>query len=335
MAALRLVVPGNVIHRSGGNLYNSRLADALGGAGADVEIRRADGDWPDAGSRARERLTILLQGPGPVLVDGLIASGAPDEIRAAVLAGRRVWVLVHMPVLDGEGLERRALEAATGVVCTSSDSAERLRTLYGLERIGVALPGTAAAAVATGSRPPRIVSVAALLPNKNQDLLVRALSSVRDAEWTAELVGSTTADPGYVRTVRATLADHGLEGRVRLTGELAGEELERHWAAADLSVLVSGTETFGLAVTESLARGIPVLVRGGTGAVEALGAGGGPALPGAAVELDEHPAPLAAVLRRWLEEEELRRSWREAALAARTRLPGWDATARTVLELLS
>ena len=99
-------------------------------------------------------------------------------------------------------------------------------------------------------------------------------------------------------------------------------------------------------VTESLARGIPVIVRQGTGAVEALAAGtrrraaaGTPgaeatALPGAAVELDADPAPLAALLRRWLTDPELRAQWRAAARAARGRLPGWDATARAVLAVL-
>jgi glycosyltransferase involved in cell wall biosynthesis len=90
-------------------------------------------------------------------------------------------------------------------------------------------------------------------------------------------------------------------------------------------------------------------VREGTGAVEALAAGtlnGGPSglpadevpeseLPGAAVGLETDPAPLADLLRRWLSEPGLRQRWRDAAAAARGRLPGWDATARTVLESLA
>ena len=92
-------------------------------------------------------------------------------------------------------------------------------------------------------------------------------------------------------------------------------------------------------VTESLARGMPVVVRDGTGAVEALAAGSArpagrgrtrcPAPPSALAETD--PAPLADLLRRWLTDPALRAEWRRRALAARERLPGWDATARTVL----
>jgi hypothetical protein len=43
---------------------------------------------------------------------------------------------------------------------------------------------------------------------------------------------------------------------------------------------------------------------------------------------------LATTIRRWLSEPGLRSSWREAALAARDTLPGWDSTARNVLEYL-
>ena len=102
-------------------------------------------------------------------------------------------------------------------------------------------------------------------------------------------------------------------------------------------------------VTESLARGVPVIVRQGTGAVEALAAGSRlrrraaprpppepprPRCRATAVALAETRRPLAAVLRRWLAEPELRAQWRAAARDARERLPGWDATARAVLAIL-
>ena len=90
-----------------------------------------------------------------------------------------------------------------------------------------------------------------------------------------------------------------------------------------------------------------MVVRGGTGAVEALAAGGvrtgavealagrEPApVPGTAVALAADPGPLADVLRRWLTDPGLQARWRDAAVAARDRLPGWDATARTVLAIL-
>ncbi|HSO90016.1 MAG TPA: crosslink repair DNA glycosylase YcaQ family protein, partial [Arthrobacter sp.] len=207
-----------------------------------------------------------------------------------------------------------------------------------------ALPGSDAAALADGSDPPHLLAVAALLPNKDQALLLAALSDLTDLPWTASLTGSDTADPVYAARLRDMVNRLGLQDRIRIPGELRGGALEAEWAAADLSLLISQAETFGLVVTESIARGVPVVVRAGTGAVEALAAGTpAPAstatdsratLPGTAVALGTDPAPLTEVLRRWLSEPGLRTRWRAAAVDARDRLPGWDATARTVLAAL-
>ncbi len=220
----------------------------------------------------------------------------------------------------------------------------------------MALPGTAPAPLAAGSRStgaPHLIAVAALLPNKDQSLLLEALARLADVPWTASLIGSDTADPAYAAQLRTSVERLGLAGRIRVPGELRGPALDAEWDAADLSLLISRAETYGLVVTESLARGIPVVVREGTGAVEALAAGTlpgqpaafpapdsppdfpGPGLPGAAVGLGTDPAPLADLLRRWLDDPGLRDRWREAAAAAQGRLPGWDATARTVLGFLS
>ena len=353
---IRLLVPGNIRHSSGGNVYNACLVAGLQALGEGVEVIAVEGTWPDAGAHDRRRLGALLGAwdqethPGlPVaIVDGLVAVGAPDELEFAAKAGRQTWVLVHMPVPEDAGgralvREARALRAATGVICTSTSAANELRK-RGLPQARVVLPGVVPAAQACGSTPPHLALVAALLPNKDQLLAVEALAQIQDLPWTASLVGSDRADQAYAQEIRGAVLAHGLQERVRLTGELTGESLEAEWARTDLSLLLSRAEAFGMVVTESLAHGIPVVVREGTGAVEALGlaeltaADGGPRLPGAVLRLpaggQESPGLLAGVLRRWLGDAALRESWRAAALEARTRLPDWSSTAREVLALL-
>lgn len=367
---VRFLVPANIRHNSGGNVYNSRLAQGLKTLGAAVEVLAVAGSWPEASARERRRLGGLLGAWDPAadqpreditpetvtLVDGLIACGAPDELEYAAAAGRSPWVLLHMPSPSHPDGERRAVRAAAGVICTSSSAVRSIDERHGLPACQVAFPGTDPAPKAAGSAPPHIIAVAALLPNKDQLLTVAALARVQDLAWSASLVGTDDADPAYAAQVRAAIASNGLAGRVRVTGQLAGKALADEWNRADLSLLVSRAESFGLVVTESLSRGIPVVVRQGTGAVEALGlagtlAGGAgvrpdgkpgtasPAVPGAAVGLsgpeNSHPQVLAAVLRQWLLNGTLRAGWRAAALAAREQLPGWDSTARNVLEILS
>jgi glycosyltransferase involved in cell wall biosynthesis len=381
---VRFLVPANIRHNSGGNIYNARLTQSLRTLGVAVETLAVEGSWPEASARERRRLGGLLGAWDPdvdkpradttaetvTLVDGLIACGAPDELEYAAAAGRHTWVLQHMPSPshpDGEG---RALRAAAGVICTSSSAAASAAKKHGFPASRVALPGTDPAPVASGSAPPHIVAVAALLPNKDQLLTVAALARLQDLAWTASLVGTDDADPAYAARVRAAIASSGMEDRVRVTGQLAGTALADEWNRTDLSLLVSRAEAFGLVVTESLARGIPVIVREGTGAVDALGLanrlagrlpgrldgegggerdGGSSALPGAAVGLagregdatddsgreDSRPGVLAAVIRQWLLDGNLRAGWRAAALAAREHLPGWDSTARSVLEILT
>jgi glycosyltransferase involved in cell wall biosynthesis len=345
------VVPGNVRHNSGGNVYNAALATELAALGAVVETCPLDGDWPGGSAGDRRRLAGLLPtAPSVTLVDSLLACGAPAELEAAATAGQQVWILLHMPLPDHAEGERRALQAAAGVICTSDSAAAGIRARHGLDGIRVALPGTARAPLAagsvSGSGAPHIIAVAALLENKDQSLLLDALARLTDLPWTASLIGSDTAHPAYAARLRDSVERLGLAGRVSIPGELRGSALEAEWDAADLSLLISRAETYGLVVTESLARGIPVVVREGTGAVEALAAGSLPGtpvtgsrpdtpLPGTAVGLGTDPAPLAELLRRWLGDAGLRERWRFAAADARGRLPGWDTTARTVLEFLS
>ncbi|MEV7603839.1 glycosyltransferase family 4 protein [Paenarthrobacter sp. NPDC089322] len=325
---IRFLVPGNVRHGSGGNKYNARLSEHLTALGADVEMVTVDGDWPVGSQTDRRRFADALDAGTTVIADGLVASGAPEEVAGAVSTGTRVWILSHMALADHPDREARAFAAATGVICPSEHAASRLAKQHGTRNIVVARPGVDQVEAAVGSEPPHLVVVAALLPNKDQELLVNALAELRELPWTAALIGTEHADPAYAAKVRAAVEHHGLHRRITLTGELAGNTLEQQWSAADLSILVSRSEAFGMVVTESLAHGVPVIVRQGTGAVEALGTAGA----GAVWDPDD---ALSNTLRMWLSDPSLRKSWRAAARKARDQLPGWETTAATVLTAIA
>ena len=326
---IRFLVPGNVRHGSGGNKYNAKLAEHLTALGVGIETVIVDGGWPVGSAADRQRFAEMLDGGTTVIADGLVASGAPDEVAGAVRAGTRVWILSHMALADHADLEARALAAASGVICPSEHAAAALEKRHGLENIVVAQPGVEAAETAKGSEPPHIIALAALLPNKSQTELVEALAALKDLPWTAALIGTDQPDPAYAAEVRAAVERYKLQNRIMMTGELTGKPLEDQWRAADLSILISKSESFGLVVTESLAHGVPVVVRQGTGAVEALGNTGA----GTALDLTQ-PNTLASAFRRWLTDQELQHRWRTAALQARSNLPGWDTTAATVLKAL-
>jgi glycosyltransferase involved in cell wall biosynthesis len=121
---------------------------------------------------------------------------------------------------------------------------------------------------------------------------------------------------------------------VRFVGALGGRALDEAYANADLFVLPSRAETYGMVVTEALARGLPVVAADVGGVPEALGAAPGGGIPGRLIPPDDRDA-LAAALRDWLTDGELRERWRAHARARRETLTGWDETARRVARVLT
>ena len=260
-----------------------------------------------------------------VLLDGLIASPAPEALVPHARRLRQV-VLVHMPL--GDSREREVLAAATAVVTTSAWTRRRLEELYALpaDRVHVAEPGVDAARLAPGTAAgDALLCVAAVTPGKGHDVLLDGLATATDLSWRCACVGSLDRDPAFADGVRRATRINGLGDRVRFPGPRTGPELDRAYAAADLLVLASHAETYGMVVTEALARGLPVLAAEVGGVTEALGHGEDGTRPGLLVPPGD-PAALGAALRTWLGDAELRGRLRRAARERRASLRGWPAT---------
>jgi glycosyltransferase involved in cell wall biosynthesis len=385
---LHVVVPGGVddpASPSGGNLYDRRACEHLAALGWHVVEHPVDGGWPrpDAAGIARLATTLSsVPDGGLTLLDGLVACAAPEVVVPAS-ARLRVAVLVHLPLVDEGGdadldlRERATLRAAAAVVATSAGAARRLAAHHDLGRVHVAPPGVDPAPLSPGTADgSRLLCVAAVTRRKGQDVLVSALCSLAELdspaelEWSVTFVGSLEREPAYASRVVAAAAELG--DRARFAGPLVGAELDACYAGADLLVLPSHAETYGMVVTEALARGVPVLATEVGGVPEALGwapatgpaearapaaraaaAGEAPAAAGEAVvrataagEGDVErvrpgllvppgdPGALAAALRLWLESPDLRDRLRAAARARRSTLDGWDATGRALGDVL-
>ncbi|TLQ44713.1 glycosyltransferase family 4 protein [Streptomyces marianii] len=364
---VRFVMPGGVddpAAPSGGNVYDRRVCRELPRIGWQVHEHAVPGEWPRPGAGPRSELArVLRESPDGslVLLDGLVACGVPDLV-VPEAARLRLAVLVHLPLGDETGLapavaaeldaaERMTLRSAAAVVAPSEWAAGRLVEHHGLDpdRVRAAAPGADVAPLAPGTATgapalpgrgaapdvvgPRLLCVASVTPRKGQHLLVEALASVAGLPWTCELVGGIGHDPGYVARLRELIAEHGLDGRVRLAGPRSGPDLNASYAAADLLVLASHTETYGMVVTEALARGVPVLATAAGGLPEAVGQAPDGSVPGTLVPPGD-PAALAAALRRWLSEPGERHRSKTAARRRRTALAGWEATSRSLAKAL-
>ena len=251
------------------------------------------GAWPrpDAASLAAlaARRRRIPDG-AVVLLDGLIASAAP-EVLVPQASRLRLVVLVHMPLGDRpptatrRARERAVLAAAAAVVTTSAWTRRRLLELYALpaDRVHVAEPGVDAADLAPGTAAgDALLCVAAVTPGKGHDVLLDALATATDLSWRCACVGSLDRDPAFAERLRRRAPDGGLGDRVRFAGRAPEPSSTAAYAAADLLVLASRAETYGMVVTEALARGLPVVAADVGGVPEALGHGAGRDPAGAA-----------------------------------------------------
>ncbi|MFD4527736.1 glycosyltransferase family 4 protein [Streptomyces sp. NPDC058470] len=353
LSSVHFVMPGGVddpAAPSGGNAYDRRLCLDLPGFGWQVHRHAVAGEWPRPGAAARTQLARTLSelpDGTTVLLDGLVACGVP-EIIVPEAERLSLTVLVHLPLADETGLapavaaeldakERTTLRAVSAVVATSEWAVRRLVAHHGLapERVHVAEPGADIAPLASGTDGvSRLLCVAAVTPRKGQHRLVEALATVTDLPWSCVLVGGLGQDPAYVARIRALIEQHGLGSRLHLAGAQAGAQLDASYAAADLMVLTSYAETYGMAVTEALARGIPVLATDVGGLPEAVGRAPDGGVPGILVP-PEDPAALATELRGWFGEADVRRRLKAAARGRRAALNGWATTARNLAGVLT
>jgi glycosyltransferase involved in cell wall biosynthesis len=348
VTAVHVVVPEGIddpVRPSGGNLFDSRVCHGLAAAGWTVHVHAVPGSWPqpDAPSFAALASAVgRIPDGAVVLLDGLVASPAPEVLVPE--AGRlRLVALVHMPLGHGttdngaRGREGALLSAVASVVTTSGWARRLLLELYSLpgDRVRVAEPGVDAAELASGTATAgALLSVAAVTPGKGHDVLLDALSMLGDLRWHWQCVGSLERDPAFAEDLRRRALDGGLRGRVRFSGPQTGTDLARSYDSADLLVLPSRAETYGMVATEALARGLPVVAAEVGGVPEALGHGVDGARPGLLVPPAD-PGALRDALRLWLENEGLRRRLRRAARERRASLFPWSTTTSVVADVLA
>ena len=334
MRSVILVIPGRLDTATGGYIYDRRMAEGLRQHGWSVEVREVDGSSPSptpaALGNAADMLAALRDG-ARLLIDGLAASAMPEVIEHEA-ARLRIAALVHLPLGADVGIEpdaacrlgvgeRRALAACELIIVTGAATLGMLAP-YGIARdkIVVVEPGTTRAPLARGSdgTPLRLLAVATLNPNKGHEILLEALAAIPSKNWHLTCAGSVTRHPPTVDRVRATIRRLELEDRVALVGELDAAALHECYDRADVFVLATRQETYGMAVAEALARGLPV-VSTTTGAIpDLVGADAGLLAPVGNVEA------LSGALARVIGNPGLRARLADGAKHVRERLRSWD-----------
>jgi glycosyltransferase involved in cell wall biosynthesis len=266
-----------------------------------------------------------------LVIDGL-AFGVLPDMAEALCRTHRLVALVHHPLALETGLgtdeaealnasERAALSFAHGVITVSATTARLLATEFGVpvERISVVRPGTDRATIARceSGDTPTILSVGSVVPRKGHDVLVEALARLADLPWQLTIVGDRSRDPDTARDLDAAIARHDLGARISFAGTVAPERLDVLYAGADLFVLASRFEGYGMAYAEAIAHGLPVVGTTAGAIPEAVSPGAG-----VLVAPDDIEA-LAAALRRLLANRNERAALAAGARAAAEMLPTW------------
>lgn len=329
-------VPGDLANPTGGYAYDRRIIEGLAALGWRTAVVDLGDGFPfptnAARAAARTRLAALPIGP-PIVIDGL-AFGALPEAAAALGATHSLVALVHHPLALETGLsaaasaslrasERTALACARHVIATSTTTARLLAADYDVpsERLSVVEPGTER--VATGPRRVEsviaLLSVGAVVPRKGYDVLVAALARLKHLPWRLVIAGDCGRSVDTFRRLVADVAALGLSDRVRLAGTVTAEELASLYASADLFVLPSRFEGYGMAYAEAIAHGVPVIGTNAGAIPETVPADAGVLVPPDDVDM------LAATLQRLMDNPAERE--RLAAGARATAFPSWRGQA--------
>jgi len=337
MPSAVLMVPGSIDTRTGGSIYDRRMVEGLRQRGWDIALVELEAGFPQptaaAVSGAADALAAMAAG-SIVVIDGLALSALPDLIEREA-SRLRIVALVHLPlgadVSFDSGtrerlatLEQRALAASALVVVTGSATLGLLES-YGLrrDRLVVIEPGTDTAPLARGSASlvVHLLCVATVNAGKGHDVLLSALATLPSAAWRLTCAGSLTRDPVAASRVHDLVRRLKLDDRVIFAGELDDNALTAVYDQADVFVLATRRETYGMAVAEALARGLPV-VSTTTGAIpDLVGHHAGILVPPG----DE--AALAEALSRVIGDADGRARLAAGARQVRDRLPGWELAA--------
>jgi glycosyltransferase involved in cell wall biosynthesis len=173
-----------------------------------------------------------------------------------------------------------------------------------------------------------LICVASIVPRKGHDTLLDALETIRNLPWRLTCAGRVEEQSEYAANIVRRCSVPPLAGRIMLAGELAGAALDAAYASADLFVLPTHYEGYGMAVAEALARGIPV-VSTATGAIaELVGESAGVLVP------PDDPVTLARTLQLFMTDRLFRARLRDGALRARAALPSWESACARMEEAL-
>jgi glycosyltransferase involved in cell wall biosynthesis len=336
-------IPGDIATPTGGYKYDREVLARLQGLGIAARHVALPGSFPSptADDLAETRRLLSATAPDAILlIDGLAYGIFPVEMVRGL--NRAVVALVHHPLGYETGLseeraralvtaERAALSVTRKVIVTSPVTRRLLMAEFGVpaDHIAIAEPGTDPAERAEGTGDPvALLAVGAVSARKGYPILIEALATLSGLPWHLTIAGARDRNPAAGADLDAAIARHGLADRVTLIGAVDQRALADLYAAADIFVMPSLFEGYGMVLGEAMARGLPIVCTTGGAAAETVPDGAGIKVP------PGDAAAFGGALRDLLVNLPLRQRLAAESWQAGQRLPRWDDTARRIADVL-
>jgi glycosyltransferase involved in cell wall biosynthesis len=271
-----------------------------------------------------------------------VAAGAIASARAVPFVIRPLGTLAEYGVTRRRPfLKRLSLRLVEGPIlrragfvhCTSEAELAEARShgiafRGGVIPLGVERPvPNGARPAAAGGSPRRILFLSRIDPKKNLAGLLRAFALLAGRHPAAVLTIAGSGPSAYVTELKSLAGKLALADRIEWPGFVDGEAKSALLASADVFVLPSFSENFGIAAVEAMLSGLPAVLGRGVAVATAAAAAG------AAVAVGTEPEEIAAAIDRLLADDDGRRRLGATTQAWAERQYSTEAMAGRLLDL--
>jgi len=331
------IVYGSLEQVSGGYIYDRLVVEQLRALGDTVQVISLEREASPLPTLSAEMCDVVVGDELCFRELGPIFRATPPGVKRVLLI-HHLTAWEHAPGPERDELlllEKAAIDAADVCIATSRATADRLAYEHLAQPVQVAEPGAdrfqrpTSAGQEPASPRLRLLFVGNVVPRKRVLELSRAFAELPNERADLVLVGAEP-EPAYAASVRALIARAQIEKRVRWLGSLDAAGVAAQLSLADVLVLPSALEGYGMVLSEALWAGVPIIAAR-VGAAEALV---DRTAAGLLFEPDDVNG-LSTLLAAFVADRELRGRLRRAAFAAAEQLPRWRDTALAVRATLS
>ena len=339
------VIPGDINLPTGGYRYDREIISAWKASNINVKLVSLEGNYPFP-SEADKTSAIKAISNFPygdiAVVDGLLGGVSPDFLKA-LSKHMPVVALIHHPLCLENGLdnttakmleasERKGLEFVSSIITTSDTTAQTAQSLFGFDTSNIhsVPPGVdrVAKSKGSGSNTVHLLCIGSVIARKGHKYLIQALAKLKHLNWKLDCYGNTEFDPELFTEITQLIADEGLSQKIKFHGTVSDKRLEEAYHMADIFVLPSLYEGYGMVYAEAIIRGIPVI---GTtaGAIPKTV----PKTCGILVE-PENIKMLTDALNQLITDKKIRLEFAEGARKSEPNFPTWEGSAHKFAHIL-